>query len=51
MLDEQGKPEEALTMHQKSLDIKLKVFGPDHLDVANSYMKYAITLLCFFCKL
>ena len=37
VLDEQGKPEEALVMHQKSLEIKLKVLGPEHLSVAATY--------------
>ena len=36
VLYEQGKPEEALAMHQKSLNIKLKVFGPDHLHTAST---------------
>ena len=37
MLDDQGKPEEALAIYRKSLDIKLKVFGPDHPDVAATF--------------
>ena len=41
VLDIQGKPEEALAMHQKSLDIKLKVFGPDHPLSADTKCKYA----------
>ena len=32
-----GKYEEALVQHQKSLAIKIRVFGSDHLDVAASY--------------
>ena len=29
-------------MHQKSLDIKLKVFGPDHPDVAKTYCNIGV---------
>ena len=36
MLYFQGKLEEALTMHEKSLNIKVKVFVSDHLDVAKT---------------
>ena len=32
-----GKYEEALVQHQKSLDIKIRVFGNDHPGVAASY--------------
>ena len=32
-----GKYEEALFQHQKSLDIKIRVFGGDHPDVASSF--------------
>ena len=35
--DRQGKYEEALEYHQKSLDIEIRVFGSDHPDVAKSY--------------
>ena len=35
VLNDEGKPEEALTMHQKSLDIHLKVFGPNHPAMAD----------------
>ena len=44
MLYEQGKPEEALVMHQKSLDVKLKVFGPDHPDTATTQNNIGIVL-------
>ena len=37
VLDDMGKYEEALVQHQKSLDIKIRVFGSEHLDVAASY--------------
>lgn len=37
ILDRHGKPDRALVMHQKALDIQLKALGPDHLDVAWSY--------------
>ena len=33
-------------MHQKSLDIKLKVFGPEHPDVAKAYYNIACTHSC-----
>ena len=41
--DDQGKYEEALEMHTKSLDIKTRMYGVDnHLDVAASYMGLGI---------
>ena len=42
VLDDQGKPDEALAMHQKSLDIKLKVFGSNHPLVANTKNNIAL---------
>ena len=33
----QGKHEEALGAHRKALEIRLKVLGPEHPDVAASY--------------
>ena len=35
----QGKYAEALEYHNKSLEIKLRVVGPDHPQVATIYMK------------
>jgi hypothetical protein len=41
--DDQGKYEEALEMHTKSLDIKTRMYGVNnHLDVAASYMGLGI---------
>jgi len=40
----QGKLEEALTMHQEALDIRLKALGPDHTDTADSYNNIALVL-------
>ena len=37
VLDDMGKPEEALVHLQKGLEIYLKVLGSDHPDVAKSY--------------
>ena len=34
--DSQGKYEQALVQHQKSLEIRLRVFGSQHSDVARS---------------
>jgi len=34
--DSQGKYEEALEVYQKALEIRTRVFGSDHPDVANS---------------
>ena len=45
VLDAQGKPEEALAIHQKSLDIKLNVFGPDHPDIAVTYNNIGVVYL------
>ena len=50
-LTEKGSYAEALGLHQKVLAFHQRHVDRDHLDVANTYMKYAITLLCFFCKL
>ena len=36
--DSQGKYEEALEYYQNSLDIKIRVFGSDHPDVATSFI-------------
>ena len=36
--DSQGKYEEALEVYQKALEIRTRVFGSDHPDVANSYL-------------
>ena len=36
-----GNYEEALVQHQKSLDIKIRVVGSDHPDVATSYQNLA----------
>ena len=33
----QGKYEEALVQHGRTLDIKIRVVGEDHMDVATSY--------------
>ena len=38
----QGHYERALEYHQKSLDIKIKVVGHDHLSVADSYQNIGI---------
>eukprot|EP00286_Rhodomonas_abbreviata_P027266 CAMPEP_0181307168 /NCGR_PEP_ID=MMETSP1101-20121128/10722_1 /TAXON_ID=46948 /ORGANISM="Rhodomonas abbreviata, Strain Caron Lab Isolate" /LENGTH=64 /DNA_ID=CAMNT_0023413339 /DNA_START=63 /DNA_END=254 /DNA_ORIENTATION=+ len=38
-----GKLDEALAKHEEALQIKLKIFDRDHLDVANS--EYNIALL------
>ena len=40
--DRQGKYEEALEYYQKSLDIKIRVVGGDHPDVATSYQNLAV---------
>ena len=32
-------------MHQKSLDIKLKVFGPDHPDLASTYCNMGVVYM------
>ena len=40
--DSQGKYEEALEYYQKSLDIKIRVVGGDHPDVATSYQNLAV---------
>ena len=40
--DSQGKYEEALDKHQKSLDIKIKVAGHDHKEVADSKWNMAM---------
>ena len=37
VLNDMGKFEEALFQHQKSLDIKIRVVGSDHPDVAASF--------------
>ena len=42
VLGNQGKPEAALAMYQKSLDTKLKVFGPDHPDAADTLYNIAL---------
>ena len=40
--DSQGKYEEAMEMHKKSLDIKTRIYGGDnHPDVAVSYQNLA----------
>ena len=44
VLSLQGKPEEALAMHQQSLNIKLKVFCPDHPLVADTQYNIGIVL-------
>jgi len=37
----QDKYDDALDYHQKSLNIRITVFGTDHPDVAKSYMNFA----------
>merc|ERR1712023_529940 len=39
--DDQGKYDEALAMHEKSLSIRLKKLGDDHPDVASTYNNMA----------
>ena len=46
-----GEFDKALKMYNKALPVFETTLGPEHLDVATTYMKYAIMLLCFFCKL
>ena len=41
MHDEQGNPKDAL--YQKSLDIQLKVFGSEHLDVAKTKVRLKLS--------
>ena len=41
--DSQGHYERALEYHHKSLDIKIKVVGHDHIDVASTYQNIAAT--------
>jgi tetratricopeptide (TPR) repeat protein len=36
VLKQQGKLEEALELYQRSLDTKIRAFGPDHVSVANT---------------
>ena len=44
MLSEQGKPEDAFAMYEKSLNIKVKVFGPDHPSTAATQNNIGIVL-------
>ena len=43
MYRSQGHYERALEYNQKSLDIKIKVVGHDHIDVASTYQNIAAT--------
>ena len=44
VLNVMGKPDEALENYNKSLEIKIRVVGPEHLRVANT--KHKCALLC-----
>ena len=46
---QQGKISEALELYHKSLAIKEKIHGCDHLDTAATREKYAVLIEFFFC--
>ena len=45
MYQEQAKFDEAVQNYERSLEIKIRVVGHDHPDVAGTYNKYEV----FFC--